>query len=95
MHGVGGNTVEEAQQRISYSEYLDWCSYVSKNGSLNPAKRLEKTLALIAATFANALFKKSNGKQFELADFELFGSEDIDGSPEDVFNLLKGIAVKE
>lgn len=55
LNGVGGRTVAEAKERLSYAEALDWSEYLRKRGSLNVGLRLEAGFALIAATINNAL----------------------------------------
>lgn len=56
-------------------------------------------MALIASRFAQAKgMKLVNGQDVSIRDFLLHGieeDEDKEGSPEDIFNLLKNIATKE
>lgn len=50
MAGHLGATVEELKQRISWAEFVDWMAFDHHHG-LDDV-RLEKQIALIAATFA-------------------------------------------
>lgn len=53
MNGIGGRTVAEAKQRLSYSEFLTWIKYRRKRGSLNLGMRVERGSALLASLHAN------------------------------------------
>jgi hypothetical protein len=53
MNGIGGCTIAEAKQRLCYSEFLTWCQYRNKRGSLNPGTRIEFGAALLAALYSN------------------------------------------
>jgi len=55
LNGVGGRTIEEAKERLSYAEALDWAEYMRKRGTLHVGMSLEAGFALIAATISNAL----------------------------------------
>lgn len=54
MCGIGGRTIAEAQQRMSYPEFLRWAKYRAKRGSLNLGLRIERGSALLAMLQANA-----------------------------------------
>ena len=42
LNGVGGSTIAEAKERLSYAEYRAWVAYLKdKRGSLHPGHRLE------------------------------------------------------
>lgn len=58
--GVGGNTIAQAQQNISYVEFLDWVQYRRKRGSLNTGMRMERGTALIATLIANQNRRKDS-----------------------------------
>jgi hypothetical protein len=53
MHGIGGRTIEEAQNRVSYREFVTWVKYRNKRGSLNAGMRIERGSALLATLYAN------------------------------------------
>lgn len=60
MCGIGGRTVAEAQQRISYAEFCRWAAYRRKRGSLNLGMRIEYGSALLATLYANVHRKKDS-----------------------------------
>lgn len=53
MCGIGGRTIAEAQQRISYPEFICWAQYRAKRGSLNLGLRVERGSAQLAMMYAN------------------------------------------
>lgn len=55
--GIGGQTIAEAQQRLSYPEFLSWQKYRAKRGSFNLGMRVERGSALLATLYANARSK--------------------------------------
>ncbi len=60
MCGIGGRTVAEAKQTISYVEFFDWVSYRRKRGSLNQGMRVERAGALLATILSNVNRKKDS-----------------------------------
>ena len=48
LNGIGGRTIDEAKKRMSYRETLAWGGYIDRYGSLNLARRMEASSALIA-----------------------------------------------
>lgn len=64
--GVGGRTVAEAKQRISYDEFLMWMAYRRRYGPLTAARRIETSLAM--------LMLQNNGGKAKLADFLPFST---------------------
>ena len=84
LNGVGGRTVEEAKERISYAEAVDWAEYMRKRGSLNVGMRLEAGFALIAAAINNGL-----GGSATPADF-MPHFESPEASIADVMKTLSG-----
>tara|TARA_R100000781_G_scaffold110309_2_gene75674 strand:+ start:1103 stop:1366 length:264 start_codon:yes stop_codon:yes gene_type:complete len=60
MCGIGGRTIAEAQQNLSYVEFLDWVEYRRKRGSLHPGMRTERAGALVATVLANIHRKKDS-----------------------------------
>jgi hypothetical protein len=84
LAGVGGCTVAEAKERLTYEEALAWSAYMRKRGSLNVGMRLEHGFALLAAMINNAL-----GGRAELRDF-MPHAEPKQGTIEDVMTLLAG-----
>lgn len=59
MHGIGGRTVAEAQQRMSYAEFCRWLAYRRKRGTLHPGLRGDRHAALLASLYINARKNKS------------------------------------
>lgn len=70
--GIGGSTIAEAQQRLSYPEFLSWSKYRAKRGSLHIGMRVERGAALLATLYANS---KSKHGTYSLYDFMLHDSE--------------------
>lgn len=66
LSGVGGKTIAEAKQSMSWVEFNRWVAYRNKRGSLNPGLRLELVLARFQALWANAKMGKS---EFKPSDF--------------------------
>lgn len=64
LHGVGGRTIAEAKERMSYAEALDWMAYIQKRGSLNVGMRIEAAVAVLATQVNRAL-----GGKAEMTDF--------------------------
>lgn len=54
LHGIGGRTIAEAKERITYDEYVDWCAYRKKHGPINVNRSLEYGFAMIAMLIHNA-----------------------------------------
>lgn len=68
MCGIGGRTIAEAQQRISYPEFIKWAQYRAKRGTLNLGMRMERGSALLAALYANA-HRDKNSPAYKIHDF--------------------------
>lgn len=62
MCGIGGRTIAEAQQKLSYGEFLSWVRYRRKRGGLNLGMRVEHGAATLAALYANAHSKEGGLK---------------------------------
>lgn len=65
MCGIGGRTIAEAQERVSYPEFIAWVKYRAKRGSLNAGLRVERGAALLASLYANTHSKGG----YTLSDF--------------------------
>lgn len=57
---------------MSYAEFLRWCQYRAKRGSLNVGRRVEQALAMLMAIYANS-HSKNGG--FTLYDFAVHEEE--------------------
>jgi len=89
--GVGGRTVAEAQANISYEEYLDWCKFRAKYGSLHFGMRVDRAAARGIAYYLSANSKKS----FQMADFSPYDKALVDekeGSIDEAFDLFRSVA---
>lgn len=89
-HGIGGCTVEEAKERISYDEYLSWCAYVRKRGTLNLGMRVEAGFALLAT-----MVNRATGGQAKMEDFMPHADKLEDqqqATLHNVFSMLKAKA---
>lgn len=68
MCGIGGRTIEEAQSRLSYPEFLQWVAYRRKRGSLHLGMRVERGAALLATLYVNT-HKKKGAEGSKIYDF--------------------------
>lgn len=95
---MGGLTVAEAKRRMSYREFVAWARFVRQRGPLSDGVRVEHSVALMAAQFANGFLKKQNGQKFTLDDFMVYAAkaeQQTELDPQAVFALLKSVAVKD
>lgn len=81
--GIGGKTIAEAKENLPYPEFLQWCEYRNKRGSLHVGMRVEQAIALLASMYANAHSKK--GVTFSPKDFMIH----VDETPIDIEDALK------
>ena len=70
LHGIGGNTIEEAKRKITVAEFKSWMAYINKRGSLNYGMRNEYSTALLLATYANANSKDGGYKIWDFMPHE-------------------------
>lgn len=68
--GIGGRTIAEAQQRLSYPEFMAWAKYRNKRGTLHVGMRVERGAALLATLYANSHSKKGDFKLFDFMPHE-------------------------
>ncbi|PNQ53571.1 hypothetical protein C1141_20570, partial [Vibrio agarivorans] len=64
LAGVGGRTIAEAKERLTYQEARQWFSYIAKRGSLNIGRRMEQSAALMLYSWF-----RSHGTNAEIEDF--------------------------
>lgn len=83
LNGVGGRTIAEAKERISYDEYQDWVEYAKRRGGFNLGMRIEACSAMIAVQVNNG-----NGGKAKMADFMPHKDEPV-ASLEDMFSMIK------
>lgn len=70
MHGIGGRTIAEAQETLSYREFQTWCRYRRKRGSMNVGMRVDRGAALLAALYSNAHSKEGGKRIHDFAPHE-------------------------
>lgn len=75
MCGIGGRTIAEAQQRLSYTEFLQWVAFRRKRGSLHWGMRSERDAAMLATLYAN-YHRKPHTPPHAISDFMLHDRED-------------------
>ena len=91
--GVGGRTVAEAQRRLSYAEFVDWCRYRDQFGSMHMGMRIDRAVARHIAAYLNTLSKRT----FRAEDFSPY-DQPAARAPVDVNDLnavwqvLKGVS---
>jgi hypothetical protein len=83
LAGVGGRTVAEAKERLTFDEAIAWQAYLEKRGSANLGMRLEYGFALIARSINHAL-----GGNATLRDF--MPHADQPNSLAEVMKILSG-----
>lgn len=88
LNGVGGKTIAEAQENISYEEFLSWCAYIKKRGELNFGMRVEAGFALVTTAIANA-----NGSKAKVSDF-MPHKDEVPADIKDIFAGFKNMAAK-
>jgi hypothetical protein len=85
LNGVGGVSIEEAKERLTYDEVIHfWIPYVRQHGSLNHTARMELGFAQLLRMVNHAF-----GGHARLEDF-LPHREEREATPADVFNILSG-----
>jgi hypothetical protein len=62
--GVGGWTVSEAKERLTYAEAMQWHTYLERRGTLNLGLRIEEGFALLAMMINRALGGRANMSAF-------------------------------
>lgn len=79
MCGVGGRTIAEAKERLSYAEALSWNAYFKKRGGGNLGLRMESGFALVATAINRSVGGKAKFDDFapHLKDEEETGLMDI------------------
>jgi hypothetical protein len=68
MNGIGGRTIAEAQENMTHTEFIVWCKFRNKRGSLHQGMRVEMALAQLQAFYANCKTGKDTAKLF-IQDF--------------------------
>lgn len=86
LAGVGGRTVADAKERLTYQEALRWMAYVKKRGRPNIGLRVEE----MGAYIVQAIYRAQGGK----CDAESFmphvvAADDGEASIDDLMGVLK------
>ncbi len=76
LNGIGGRTIAEAQERISFTEFHKWLAYRQKRGSFHMGMRMERAGALIASFLANQVRDK-NSPPVSFYDFAPYHDEPV------------------
>lgn len=84
MNGIGGQTVAEAKERMTYREALMWSDFIKKRGSLHVGLRIENGVALLA-TMINRLA----GGKAKMEDFMPHTDQKV-ADLADVMKLVSG-----
>ena len=76
---------------MSYSEFVAWCEYRNRQGSLHIGMRIDRAVARAMASYFSAMSKT---KRYKVDDFSPFDAQNnrLDMSdPAAVFSALKGM----
>lgn len=87
LAGVGGRTVEEAQNRMSYNEFVQWIAYRNRWGTLHLGMRIDRATARGAA-----LFSRGSVTVQDLSPYDKARATERASDPKTVFEYLKGIS---
>jgi hypothetical protein len=83
LNGVGGRTIAEAKENMSFSEAVDWFAYLHSRGSVHLGRRVEAAAALIVTTYLRA----KGAKNVEMSTF-MPHEREAPASIEDILQLL-------
>ena len=89
LAGVGGKTIEEAKQRLSYDEFQLWVEYRKRHGPLWHGPRLEHGAALVAHTVASVAPRKKGARGPKFSDFLPQRAQASSGEPIDLETAMK------
>lgn len=88
QHGIGGSSVEEARETLTHEEFVGWCSYMRKHGTIDLAARMDAGFAMLAHVICAV-----NGRKTKVSDFmPKRQDEQQEVSIESVFGMLKSKA---
>ena len=89
LNGIGGRTIAEAKERMTYAEALDWMAYIRKRGSLNAGLRLDAAVAVLATQINRAL-----GGKAEFHDFLPYHDPPEAASIDDIAKIFGAVRVR-
>lgn len=84
LNGVGGRTVAEAKEYMTYAEALQWQEYLETRGTVHLGMRVEAGFALLATIITKALGGNATMESF------MPHLDPQEASLEDVMNMLSG-----
>jgi hypothetical protein len=61
LHGIGGATIEEAQERLTYAEACTWAQFMREHGTLNVGRRIDRRLECGFAALAALIINRTGG----------------------------------
>jgi hypothetical protein len=64
MNGIGGRTIAEAQENMSFAEWIVWLKFRGKRGSLHTGMRVEVAFAEFQALWLNTKTQKDAPKLY-------------------------------
>ena len=86
LHGIGGRTIAEAKERLTYDEFVSWAAYIRKRGTLHFGMRLEIGFGQVLAAISRAA-----GGQGDPLDFmPHLKAEPLEDTPENLAKLMRG-----
>jgi hypothetical protein len=62
LHGIGGATIEEAQERLTYAEARTWARFIGQYGTLNVGRRVDRRLECGFAALAALIINRTGGQ---------------------------------
>lgn len=87
LNGIGGRTVAEAKESMTYEEAQAWQQYMHKHGRLSIHERLERGFAMLCLVVNRAV-----GGKAELESFMPYTKrEEEQASITAVFSMLRAI----
>ena len=89
--GIGGRTVQEAKENLSYKEVLSWVKYRNKRGCLNTNLRLERAIGTLTYLFHQVHGK--NSKDTDIYDFLPFEDRPAEKAEEREITLEEMMAI--
>lgn len=94
LHGIGGHTISEAKENLSYVEFMAWAAYLRKRGTLHVGTKLEGGFALLAHLICTAAgIKHKSGRQMQISDF-MPHAETHESAEPTIDNVLKALGGK-
>lgn len=88
LNGIGGRTIAEAKQNMSFGEVQHWADYRRRHGGLNIVERVEQSAALICSTVLRSVGNKNS----KVADFIPNRESDDElryATPQDFMKILQ------